>query len=371
MMHRSLFVLFLLLISPVLAQATPGHGDGHDDDPRTCAAHDTACLIDAFHQANDGEPLVVRLEAGTYPLTAVDNEDGAEGPNALPRLTGTLTLRGAGPGATALLRPQQAPQMRLLFVGPTGTLLLEDLALVGGEALSNGGAIHNEGTVSLTRVDLRSHSALTGGALWNTGVLLMQTSACRLNAAEILGGCLVNLTPGYAEVDSVVFDSNSTGLSDGAYISTGILVMRNSFCTRNVTDISAGCGSTGGNAHIQDTVVSNNLTSTYAGGMEIFDGAATYQRVGIIGNVTAHGGGGVLALVGQLRLVGSVVSGNRVGFPGGEGGGIDVWNPTLTDVTLVHSTVFANEADVGPDCHGTVRSVGNTTIGNPAGCTVE
>src|SRR5919201_1384987 len=45
-----------------------------------CTAGDVACLIDAINTANaNGEENTIPLEAGTYTLTAVDND--TDGPN--------------------------------------------------------------------------------------------------------------------------------------------------------------------------------------------------------------------------------------------------------------------------------------------------
>src|ERR1700736_2453282 len=61
-----------------------------------CGAGDVGCLIAAINEANtNGQPRnTIRLEAGTYTLTAVDND--TDGPNGLPSVTSTLTIRGTG-----------------------------------------------------------------------------------------------------------------------------------------------------------------------------------------------------------------------------------------------------------------------------------
>ena len=66
-----------------------------------CAAGDVACLINAINTANaNGEANTITLEAGTYTLTAVDND--TDGPTGLPSIIGTLTLRGTDPHTTIL-----------------------------------------------------------------------------------------------------------------------------------------------------------------------------------------------------------------------------------------------------------------------------
>src|SRR5215510_607510 len=60
-----------------------------------CGAGDVPCLIDAINEANaNGTKNTIRLDAGTYTLTAVDNTPN--NPNGLPSVTSTLTIRGAG-----------------------------------------------------------------------------------------------------------------------------------------------------------------------------------------------------------------------------------------------------------------------------------
>src|SRR5215831_15577630 len=88
-----------------------------------CGAGDVACLIDAINTANaNGEANTITLAAGTYTLTAVDNDTG--GPNGLPSITSELTLRGAGPDRTILERAANAPAFRLLQIAPQGNLKL-------------------------------------------------------------------------------------------------------------------------------------------------------------------------------------------------------------------------------------------------------
>src|SRR5262245_44839994 len=69
----------------------------------SCAPGDVACLISAIHAANaTGTANTMTLASGLYTLTAVDNN--TDGPNGLPSVTGSLTLRGAGADMTILER---------------------------------------------------------------------------------------------------------------------------------------------------------------------------------------------------------------------------------------------------------------------------
>jgi hypothetical protein len=68
-----------------------------------CSAGNVSCLIQAITTANGTVGAdTVELEAGTYSLTAVDNETG--GANGLPVITRPLTIRGVGAEATVIER---------------------------------------------------------------------------------------------------------------------------------------------------------------------------------------------------------------------------------------------------------------------------
>jgi hypothetical protein len=97
----------------------------------TCAGGDVACLIEAIKTANaNGDANTITLEAGTYTLTAIDND--TNGPTGLPSITVGLTITGAGADTTMIERAASAPRFRLLHVAATGVLTLEGLTLRGG-----------------------------------------------------------------------------------------------------------------------------------------------------------------------------------------------------------------------------------------------
>jgi hypothetical protein len=93
-----------------------------------CGAGDVQCLIAAIHEANaNGEANTIRLAAGTYTLTAIDNN--THGSNGLPSITSTLTIRGAGAETTIIERQVQSFPFLLVHIEPIGTLTLRGLTL--------------------------------------------------------------------------------------------------------------------------------------------------------------------------------------------------------------------------------------------------
>ena len=119
-----------------------------------CSAGDVPCLIAAIHTANgNGEGDTIVLDAGTYTLTAVDNEDS--GPSALPSITSDITIQGAGATATVIDGDVTDfdEGFRILHVAADGDLKLEGLTVSGGDlelSFGNGAGIHNQGALTIT-----------------------------------------------------------------------------------------------------------------------------------------------------------------------------------------------------------------------------
>ena len=115
--------LGLALASPLPAQAKSFW----------CGAGDVPCLIAAIHAANaNGQRNTIRLEAGTYTLTAIENMTSVANVNGLPVITSPLTILRADAEATIIERDASAPDFRILQVATTGVLTLDGLTLQGG-----------------------------------------------------------------------------------------------------------------------------------------------------------------------------------------------------------------------------------------------
>jgi hypothetical protein len=156
-----------------------------------CGASDVACLSDAINQANaNGDQNTIRLAAGTYTLTAVDNVPPELGPggNGLPVITSILTIRGQEAETTIIERAAGAPELRLLHVAMAGTLTLQGLTLRGGFTF-RGGGLFNQGTVTLRHCMLTENEAYgTGAGILNQGTLTLRDSILRDNIILSGGG---------------------------------------------------------------------------------------------------------------------------------------------------------------------------------------
>src|SRR5215510_11473298 len=133
-----------------------------------CGAGDVQCLIDAINAANaNGTKNTIRLEAGTYTLTAVDN-GSFDTANGLPVITSPLTITGEEAESTIIERAATAPAFRLLEVAATSTL--KRLTLRGGDGGNlDGAGIRNRG--HLTLIESIVADSRFGSGLSNTGTL--------------------------------------------------------------------------------------------------------------------------------------------------------------------------------------------------------
>jgi hypothetical protein len=324
-----------------------------------CAAGDVACLIDAINQANaNGEANTITLEAGTYTLTAVDND--TEGPNGLPSIIGTLTLSGAGADITIIERAASAPQFRLLHIAASGTLTLEGLTAQGGIA------IHDFSTDT------------TGAGLLNQGTLTLRHSAVRNNRSTTLfaraGEGLVNT--GTASLAHCIFDGNSGGIANGGTMT----IHRCTFTNNFPCDGCFGGGiSNFGTLLLTDSALTNN--STNIGG-----GIGNSGTLVVINSTLAHnrtiipGSGGGLSNVGSSATVtllnSTLVDNTAITSGGGVANGSDISGfITPGTVVLLNTFLARNQFQLpgigsGPDCSGPITSLGHNLIGDPTGCTI-
>jgi hypothetical protein len=179
----------------------------------------TGGLIWAINQADTHGGGTITLTKSTYVLTQPDNpvtnanatreEQNWYGPNGLPAIDSAITIVGNGATIERSTAPD-TPPFRLFCVSgglelPAGSLTLQDLTLMGGQArggdgfggggggLGAGGAIFNQGTLNLTRVTLVGNEAVggNGGAGTDGGGGGMGGSADALGNGGGFGGNFV------------------------------------------------------------------------------------------------------------------------------------------------------------------------------------
>jgi hypothetical protein len=371
--------LGLALALPLSVQAETFH----------CGAGDVQCLIDAINQANaNGDKNTIRLEAGTYPLTAVDNVPPGEfGGNGLPVITSILIIRGQEAETTIIERAAGAPEFRLLHVAMAGTLTLQGLTLRGGlvsvgpgpGSPRGGGALYNQGTVTLRHCTLTENAVVGSGAgILNQGTLTLRDSLLRDNGALAFGsgGGLAN-AGGLVTITRVTFEGNGAldefggGLANG-----GTMTIAHTTFVSNLSGISGGGLTNGGTLTITDSTFVSNGAIVAGGGLVNFGTLVISNTTFNDNRANLFGGGGLANFdFGTLTLINSTIAGNSTFVTGGGG----LTNLDSGTVRVANTILAGNSRFVGPpsmrtpvpdECHGAVTSLGHNLIGDPTDCTI-
>ena len=262
-----------------------------------------------------------------------------------------------------------------------GQLTLQDLTLEGAYYSGPGGALYNQGALTVSGCTFINNQATaaydenagSGGAIYNTGTLVVSNSRFLDNAARYGGGAILNA--GTATVDASVFDHNHTAIGGGGAVrnragadltlwrcvlsnnssggggglsNAGDLVLQESQILSNTAPIGGGLQSTG-TAELLGVLFAYNQAFAASGGavdnegtLHVFNSTFGFNQAG--------GNGGALASRNEAALVSSTLAQNSAaqGSEVANGGG-SVW---------LYNTIVAG-SDAGKNCAGTVGNSGN------------
>jgi len=313
-----------------------------------CASGDVACLIAAIHTANaNGQANTIRLQSGTYTLSAVDND--TDGANGLPSITSALALVGAGPAGTTIERDASAPLFRLLHVGQTGSLKLQSVTARGGRwggpsAAFGGGGILNLGTVVIGDSILTGNVSTTeglrggGGGIVSLGRLLIAGSTIADNTATI-------------------------GFGGGVFGSAGVTVVKSTISGNTASDGGGGLWTAASSVTliIDSTIADNRAGEGHGGGLLSESTAVTIINSTLARNSSAFGFGGGLFVSGGI-IVNATIADNE----SDSGGQALVAGSALA----LHNTIVSGPSSpLSPLCRGQVSSLDNNLLVDP-GCAV-
>jgi len=322
---------------------------------------------------------------------------------------------------------------RVLTIASGTDVELRDLVLRHGDVTGSGGAILNQGNLTLRSVTIELSDATNGGAIFNQGSLVAVDCLLQ-DSSAVLGGLLYNegtaflglchLDDGLAGSGAGIYNTGSLSL-ESVYISSndatggwggGIyqpgteatLSVHRAELSYNLASYGAGLALAGGTAEIVGAFFQNNTATTLGGGARIssgatrfaestfhnnsaFDGGGVYQEsssrahfvnVTLSSNVAHnHGGGIYVAAKRRVDLASCTVAGNVADSDAsgsGDGGGIYVDPCTgICAVSYVDlkNSVVAENIDSSPggaladDCSGHLNSDGYNLIGVAEGIT--
>lgn len=359
-LSKTLVLLAALLLTPVAGLTAPpttftvnSTADQLDAAPgnglcRTAVG--TCTLRAAIMEANAlGGPRAIVLPAGIYTLTIVGANEG----NAV---TGDLDIRTdliiASSGGPASIAGAAGWNDRIFQVMPGATVTMTGVRTVSGHVSGDGGAILNQGTLTLNSgVVARSSATGQGGGIHNAGTLTL-TNGSRVteNSAEDGGGIFNGVGATMTVTCCLVsVDGNHATRFGGGIKNSGTLAVRDgSRISNNFAGFGGGIHNSGADARLTvgNSSVAQNQASGDGGGILNSGAAATFvPTLGSIELNQAGGdGGGILNSGAGATLS---LSGRFVGFnqAGGDGGGISNKDGATMEASSV--TVFGNQAHFG------------------------
>ena len=220
----------------------------------TCNAAELITAIDTAN-ADDAADTIDLLTGCTYSLTTINNSSEGFGSNGLPVITSDLTIVGHG-ATIARGSAGTIPSFRIVQVGPSGTLSLQNVTISGGFAAGTasvlqggpgaGGGIANYGRLTLTRSTLRNNTAeYGGGGIFN-------------GAVDLGGGTFRGAT---TTASNSTISGNIAGFGGGGGINNfGIVSLINSTVSANTAGFGGGLTNDGG-VNLWNTIVAGNIAT--------------------------------------------------------------------------------------------------------------
>ena len=228
---------------------------------------------------------------------------------------------GSGGAIRSTASPTQGPNLAI-----TGSEFFANRAVSQGAAIS----VENGGTTRLDGVTFRQNTVFaedsTGGALYNTGRMVVESTSFTGNRSTAEGGAIWNGKDARLVLRDAAFTNNEAGTggairNDGG----GIDAARTNFVGNNANDREEGSGgaiaSDRGAVFLNDSLFTRNEAGK-GGAVEVMNGRLFATKATLTNN-SAQGGdaeGGAIFAAGRLtsvRLVDVTVSDNRAGANGG------------------------------------------------------
>ncbi|MEI8052030.1 MAG: right-handed parallel beta-helix repeat-containing protein, partial [Actinomycetes bacterium] len=286
----------------------------HDEGARVtnCNSSGNGSLADAVAGARSGSTITISASCSSEnPITPAD---------VIP-ITSSLTIKASRSERAVI---SGGTTHSIFTVAPGAVVSLEGLTLrdaVGTASFAlvgAGGAINNDGNLSLANDVFENNRGVGGAAVSSTGSLTIEKCTFRHGTAFI-GSSILSSGGNVQLSDSEI--SDNTALEGGLVLLSGSLTVRHSVVTRNTAqyDVSgiAVVGSPSGRLLVSDSIISNNNGGQVGGGILTNDGVAATIERSTISNNTAVDGAGIYNQFGTLIVRDSVFSGNKASGSGG------------------------------------------------------
>jgi len=345
-----------------------------------------------------GEPIRITAGMGTVSLTNLGDGTLSEVKfTRAPGYEGELLVisSGAGlqtPGANLILDGMgQVAASPLLVINSGGSLVVNGyrITLINNiNPTGNGGALHNEGSVSVTvYLNVSGNTAMNGAGIYNLGVMTLNSpSVITDNAAsengggiynegQLTSGSLVNVSGNTAMNGAGIYNLGGLTLSSPNEIKDNVALEKGGGIfnggpgpvsikgpiTQNSAKYGGGVYNEGSISPFEGTISGN--TASISGGGVYNKGTYKFSGVSTVTNNNAQSGsGGGIYNEGSIPSFEGTISGNTASISGG-----GVYNKGTSTFKWT-STITSNKAQYGGGVYntGTVPTFGGSISGNTA-----
>jgi autotransporter family porin len=275
----------------------------------------------------------VNLAAGTYNKTESGHSD------VDLSIGRNVTLQGAGSGVTFI----DAMGLSKIFCISDVKVLLKDLTLKNGNS-DYGGAINNQGTLTLNNCAFENNHANTnGGSLYSINEVNIQN--CQFNsnyAGSGIAGGAVYIQNGNASISNSQFNGNHAEWDGGAvYINNGEVSISNCIFNGNYADEEGGAIWNRGDLTVTDSQFTGNYVN---GGKDSGMGGAIFSGFNSILKVTdstfsgntATDNGAIHMEGGSFQIIGNNIINNN-------GSGINIhYGPSGASTIVEYRNINVN-----------------------------
>jgi predicted outer membrane repeat protein len=311
-------VALIMLCSPALAGTWYVNG-GNGDDGNSCKTKAMAC-------ATIGHAISLAASGDTIQIASATYQENLSIPF-------NLTLNGVKAATTII---DGTNSLNVFTVGAGISLALSNLTIEKGVGYAGGGGVDNSGTLTVNNSLFYLNTALSGGAILNTGTANISKTSFSGNSPYFFG------------------HSASCGAIDNRSAMTiTASTLDTNYAQNNFTSGGAICN--GGTLTINYSTLSNNSSggnnAGYGGAIFNYAGTLTVTNSTFAGNSATTSGGAIYSQGGTVQISNSTFGNN----PETIGGGGALSNAGSS--VLIQNSIVANSAN-GGNCAGTITSDG-------------
>jgi hypothetical protein len=311
----------------------------------------------------------------------------------LPALSANVIING--PGASSLTISGGNDDAILSSTLSNVTVSVSGLTLANAYVSGGGGAIDNDGTLTVTGCTIADNTASGGGGIRNSGTLTVTDSTIADNTASDGGGGGIDNSGTLTVTDSTIADNTASDGDGGGIDNSGTLTVTDStFSGNSAYYFGGGIFSDGGTLTVGNTIIAGDtagvggpdvygpITSVghnlfgYTSGMSGYISSDVTGKAADLGPLSYNGGptetmallpGSPAINAGNNSVTAGVTFDQRgTGFPRIVGGTVDIGAFEVDTTTAVTSSAANNTSVYGQDATFTA-TVTPAVAGNPTG----